>query len=152
MSRITMKRWSGGWYSRTWLMELPKNSLDNGQFVVRAAKDDEQQHLTIEVVGQPKWDRFGEPVKSEDILEWFATRTFEEPNIFKAQVIAISDSEGYIDRFAVEGHIRAVIAEWVRVHRDDGEPEYCPSLRWTEEQRREARSSVPSCDRALCDE
>lgn len=149
MSRITMKRWSGGWYSYTWVMELPKNSMDNGTFVVSAAKDDEQQHLTIEVVeAQRKWDRFGERIIPEDTLGWFGTRTFEEPNTLKAQVIPVSDSEGYIDRSAVEAHIRAVVTEWERTHGGQ-EPEYCPSVRWTEEQRREARYSIPSYERRV---
>lgn len=151
MSRITMKRWSGGWYSYTWVMELPKNSMDNGAFVVRATKDDEQQHLTIEVVeAQRKWDRFGERIIPEDTLGWFGTRTFEEPNTLKAQVIPVSDSEGYIDRSAVEAHIRAVVTEWERTHAH--EPEFCPSVHWTEEERRASRDGVMSSDRGSCDE
>lgn len=152
MNRITMKRWTGGWYSRAFLMDLPENSESNGPFVVRVAKDDEQPYLTIEVVDQDRaeLDEYGEEIIPEDILQEFGTRTFEEPNIFKAQVIAISDSEGYLDRFAVESHIRAVINEWERTHAH--EPEFCPSVRWTEEERRASRDGVMSSDLGSCDE
>ena len=137
---MTKKIYLNRWQQIT----LPENKILKSGWIL-VTQEEEGGPITLDLVDSPRrpysetltWDT------ADNHCEWMASRKYPEPTVLDAKIehesVLLED---------VMAHISACMAE-CHTWQPDYEPEYCPSVRWTKEQRREARSCIPSYERCI---